>query len=430
MNLTRNYNHFLTLLKETRSSIAFYPAVITFAFCLLAIFTIGFEDKDFTKLIFEHFPSLFISDPDTARGILNTLTGGIISLTVFSFSMVMILLNQASSNYSPRLLPGLITDKRHQFVLGTYLGAIVYIIICNTSIVPGEGQYEIPGLTILLSIVLGIFCLGLFVYFIHNISQSIQITNILHRLFTQIKSIYADRPQHVAEKSIDSLNALYQWHDHSCDKSGYLISISEKSLSEYADEHQLIIRSRAYEGTFFMPGERLYQADRQLDEKAHLEIISYFHFSEKNQSLDTAYVGLKQITEVAVKAMSPGINDPGTAQLAINYIIQLLALRMKNPERRMYHNDSGRLLLVIEVYPFEKLLSNIMTSLRTYVAHDPLIVQQLLKGIDYLLKQDPPKEIYIKTLQKEKQLLVKHAEKAFELKDDYQTIEKNQLIHE
>lgn len=422
MNLTRNYNHFLNLLKEIKSSIAFYPAVITFSFCFLAILTIQIEDKDFTKLIFQNFPSLFISDPDTARGILNTLIGGIISLTVFSFSMVMILLNQASSNYSPRLLPGLITDKRHQFVLGTYLGSIVYIIICNTSIVPGEGQYEIPGLTILLSILLGIYCLGLFVYFIHNISQSIQITNILYRLFTQIKSTYEDRPQQVAEKSSDSLSDQYQWYDHSCDESGFLTSISEKSLSNYADQHQLIIRTRAYEGSFLMPGERLYQADRQLNKEQQREIVSHFHFSEKNQSLDTAYVGLKHITEVALKAMSPGINDPGTAQLAINYIIQLLALRMKNPERRMYHNDSGRLLLVVEVYPFKKILGNTMTSLRTYAAHDPLIVQQLMKGIDYLQNQNPPKAIYKEALQLEKELLVKHAKKALELKEDYQNI--------
>jgi len=422
MNPIRTYNKIAALLSEIKNSIAFYPGIITLSFAVLALVLISVENQSITKFIFEQFPSLFISDADTARGVLNTLTGGIISLTVFSFSMVMILLNQASSNYSPRLLPGLITDKRHQFVLGFYLGTVVYLIICSISIIPGEGPYEIPGLSILVAILFGISCLGLFVYFIHNISQSIQITNILYQLFSQIKSTYQDYPQEKALESVQTTDDQYKWFDRSTAESGFLTQIARKGLKTYALDNQLMIRCRAYEGVFLLPGERLYQVDQDISEKTHQEIVSYFKFSEKNQSLNVPFVALKHITEVALKAMSPGINDPGTAQLAIYYIIQLFAIRIKTPERQFYRSDAGRPLLIIEEYPFDKLLHQTMASLRNYVAHDTLIVKQLLKGIQYLNEQTAMDAVHYKSLKKQEEILLLHAEQSIQLELDFKTL--------
>ena len=86
------------------------------------------EQKDISAHIMEIAPALVIDDTDTAKTILSTLIGGLISLTVFSFSMVMVLLNQASSNFSPRVLPGIVSDQKHQIVLGLYIGTILYNI--------------------------------------------------------------------------------------------------------------------------------------------------------------------------------------------------------------------------------------------------------------------------------------------------------------
>src|SRR5690606_23665036 len=108
---------------------------------------------------------------------------GLISMMVFSFSMVMLLLSQASSNYSPRLLPGLISDKSHQIILGIYLGTILYCIFILFSIQPTGDKYQIPGFSVLLGIVFTVACIYAFIYFIHNISENIQISKILDRIF-------------------------------------------------------------------------------------------------------------------------------------------------------------------------------------------------------------------------------------------------------
>ena len=97
-------------------SIAFYPVLLCVIFLLLAGVTTRIENVAFILKIKSKLPHLFISDYETSRSILTTLVGGILSLTVFSFSMVMVVLNQASNNYSPRLLPSLIANKKHQIM--------------------------------------------------------------------------------------------------------------------------------------------------------------------------------------------------------------------------------------------------------------------------------------------------------------------------
>ena len=110
-------------------SIAFYPVLISFGFCLLAFVILELESLALAKKLKENIPYLFIEDYETARAILTTLIGGILSLTVFSFTMVMVVLSQASSNFSPRLLPSLVSNKRHQLILGVYIGTLLYCII-------------------------------------------------------------------------------------------------------------------------------------------------------------------------------------------------------------------------------------------------------------------------------------------------------------
>jgi uncharacterized membrane protein len=93
--------------------------------------------------------------------------------------MVMLLLNQASYSFTPRIIPGLLTDKKHQFVLGFYIGTIIYCIIIILNITPGEASQSSPKFGVLLAMLFGMICLFLFIYFIHLTSQKIQVDNII-----------------------------------------------------------------------------------------------------------------------------------------------------------------------------------------------------------------------------------------------------------
>lgn len=113
------YNH-LEYIVKLESNIAFYPSLISLVGLFFAFFMYYLESWGVSKYLVENAPLLVINNVDTARDLLTTFIGGLISIMVFSFSLVMILLNQASSNFSPRLLPGLISNRRHQVILGIY----------------------------------------------------------------------------------------------------------------------------------------------------------------------------------------------------------------------------------------------------------------------------------------------------------------------
>jgi uncharacterized membrane protein len=110
-------SYIIKYIVKLKSKIAFYPTLLSVLGLTFAFTMFYFESKGISKYLLEHAPVLVVNDTETARSLLTTFIGGLISIMVFSFSMVMILLNQASSNFSPRILPGLISNTRHQIVL-------------------------------------------------------------------------------------------------------------------------------------------------------------------------------------------------------------------------------------------------------------------------------------------------------------------------
>ena len=169
--------------EKITTSIAFYPILMAMGYFLFTGLMFYLEAHGLTAWMDERLPSfLLIKSWDVAQSILTVLVGALISLMVFSFSMVMVLLNNAASNFSPRILPSLISNKFHQFVLGTYLGTIVFCLLMVLNMTPNQDKFPLLGFSVLLGIVFGVICLLLFVFFIHSISESVQVGKILKSL--------------------------------------------------------------------------------------------------------------------------------------------------------------------------------------------------------------------------------------------------------
>jgi uncharacterized membrane protein len=161
---------------------ALYPTLIALGFLALCLLVMRIEYQPWLMSLKHHVDAGLVRNAENARLILGTLFGGIMTLMVFSFSMVMVVLNNASASLSPRVIPGLINDKGHQKTLGFYLGTILYSLLLITSIEQNSST-RAPSLGVLISLGLGIACVGLFVHFIHSISRSIQVEYILNNLY-------------------------------------------------------------------------------------------------------------------------------------------------------------------------------------------------------------------------------------------------------
>jgi len=418
----RLFDFFNTL----ESKIAFYPSLLAISGFLFALVMIYLEQLGVSRRVMEFFPKLMVEDGDTALTVLSACLGGLISLMVFSFSMVMLLLSQASNNYSPRLLPGLISDKRHQFILGIFMAAILYNIFTLFSIEPSENKYTLPGLSILLGIVFTILCLVAFIYFIHTISQSIQINNILDNIFKQaqsrLKTLISSE-----ERDHKSFPDTQNWYEYTAGRSGYFQNIATENILNICDKLGTKIYIRVPKGLFVLENAIFIKSEKQLDEKSLASIVSNISFARGELVEDNYILGFKQITEIAVKAMSPGINDPGTAINALDYLTELFALRMRKQDIGVIAND-GKSLLKIAVVSFEELIYHVMAALRTYCSHDPLMVEKLIWMLEYLQEIEPAEDYYGAVIIEKKKTLLEQAKNSFKSERDIAMLAKVAIV--
>lgn len=375
--------------REIINSIGFYPSVFSIGFLFFAIITMSVEYIEPIEKLKSFISVVLVDSAENARTILSTLAGSIISLTVFSFSMVMVVLNAAGASLSPRVIPGLITRKSHQMVLGFYLGSIIYSIIMLININKlEEGSTAIPTLGVLLALFFGLICLALFVFFIHSISKAIQVDNVLNGLFRQTKTELHNIKKQQEENEVNEFPDFDDWHSISSKTEGYYKGVQTEKLCDILSEHDIKIYISVNQGFFTVKGYPFLRCDKDISKNEELvdKILDCFIFYIEEYISDHYRYGLTQISEIAVKAMSPGINDPGTAVKSIDMLSILLIERLaiKDINYSMAKCDTSPLLYIHET-SFAELLHDNFTPLRNYAKADAYVMTNVLEAFKNIL---------------------------------------------
>ncbi len=371
----RLMNRIKNIFHRVRSKIAFYPSLISIIGVLFAFLLIYMEQRHISEYLMDIAPGLVIDNTETARTLLSTLIGGLISLMVFSFSMVMILLNQASSNFSPRVLPGIISNEKHQIVLGLYLAVILYNIFILVSIEPTKSNYQTPGFSVLIAIILTILCLAAFIYFIHNISQSIKVGTILNSIHLNTKN----KLQNIIDnQEFKAFPSQENWSLNTIDTTGYFQGILSSDLLETCKDNDLKIVLKFRKGQFVLKGFKGLMTNKPISEEVKGKILKSLIFSSEELTGENYIYGFRQISEIGIKAMSPGINDPGTALNSIDYLTELFSLLMQINELEYWMDDKKALRVYAERNTFSEVLFNVLATYRPYCLGDIIVSQKLL----------------------------------------------------
>ena len=408
-------------LKKLESKIAFYPTLYSLTGLVFAFFMYYAENKGISSYLADNVPLLVINNTQTAFNILTTFIAGLISIMVFSFSMVMVLLNQASSNFSPRVLPGLISNKRHQKILGIYNATLLFCIFTMVGIEPDGGENQLPGFSVLLAIVFMVICLGAFIYFIHSISQEIQVHNIMQRLFDEAKN-RLDQLINSEKDSNQKFPDTDNWTVYKSPETGFLQDIVLDPIIQFAKENNNQFEIITIKGQYVYKDKPLFKSKTKLNDESLEELFKYFHFSRDEIIEDNYVLGFKQITEIAVKAMSPGINDPGTTIIAIDYLAELFQIRMYKNDISILFEDSQPLVKINSV-TFKELLYFVLVPIRTYAKHDVIIVNKLINMFQHLaFNIDCDNKGYLSDINKEVKLLSIDANSAINNQEDLKYI--------
>ena len=362
--------------KNTITSIAFLPAVIAILFLVLSFLMVQFDFSSTGKSIKLNLHWLSLKDASTARSICSAIAGGIISLAVFSFSMVMILLNQAAANMSNRILGTLIGNRFQQFVLGFYIGTIVYALFLLSTIRDVDSGINIPAISTYLLIALTVVDIFLFIYFLHYITQSVKYETIIHKVYDNTKEVMLKNcflTQKEKGLPIPSDGIEIGMH-----KSGLFQGINQSGLLSFCEKEDIVVYFLHPVGSFLINGVPLLKIVSKKKQEYFKERLNGFIHIERGQDINANYYyGFTQLMEIAVKALSPGINDPGTAVISLQAIADLLAYRLHHfPETQL--KDGERIIRIfIKDKTFKELFDTYVMPIWDYGKKDRLVQQQM-----------------------------------------------------
>ncbi|PIQ21754.1 MAG: hypothetical protein COW65_07290, partial [Cytophagales bacterium CG18_big_fil_WC_8_21_14_2_50_42_9] len=372
--------------KQVINSISFYPFIIAFSLLALSWGVVYLDNIKVGKAIINKVSFLRIDNPNTARSLLSSLLTGLISLVTFTFSMVMIVLTQVMSSFSPRLLPNLVSKKGNQVVLGIIMGTICFttIVLSNVQTMP-TGQ-KVPVFSVVISMFLGFVSLFCFIYFIHKISNEIQIGNILNDIYRTTRDVLnreSDSNCYVENWAENETSVLVKAWD-----SGHFDTITEKVFIRKSKKMGLKLSILKNQGMYVLKGDSFLKINQPLT--AAIKNLLEENVLLRHQELirDNYFYGFKHLTEIAVKALSPGINDPGTAIQAIDYLMDLFSRLQTLRGQKIIRHKDGTPCIIYAPVPFEETFYLCLASIRPYSSEDVTVQSRLITLISKISEQD------------------------------------------
>lgn len=405
----------------------FIPIASIIAGILLAPVLLSIDER-FDREMVRDISFAFTGDADAARAIMTSIAGAVLGVAGTTFSITIAVLSMASSQFGPRLLRNFLTDTSNQFVLGIFLGTFSYSLLVLKSIHKFDIDFGVPQLAVTFAVFWAIICALLLVYFVQHMVHAIQASHVIQGASKEaIKNIhywYSDHCDIQHQHDIKDNNVM-QYLDWSATSiyapvSGYLHQIYIETLTALATDYGGVIKLHSNLGDFVTDQNimgHFYQrpADHlsllQKTKTSHLAVMPrapdglfWQRFaagieieSRLSHSDDIAY-SLGQMTEIAVRALSPGINDPKTAVNCVQSLTTCISIMMRLQPPSSYHfykpDHDGDLSDITVNHPPVALLALItktpvisdfidasLGEIRRYAIADLLVLKALCKSM-------------------------------------------------
>lgn len=370
-------NRLRALWLNLNASLWFVPALMVTGAILLA-FALILVDLRIEHDWLAEYPLLFGAGSDGARGVLTAIAGSMITVAGLIFSLTLSTLAQVSSQYTPRVLRNFMRDRANQLVLGFFVSIFVYCLIVLRTIRGGDEGSFIPSLAVLMGLVLALISIGVLIFFIHHIAYSIQASNIVRNAAEEtqaaIKRLFPEElgQQADAEEAHELLRNAGQltWQTALSRTNGYVQSVDEEELLALAGELHGVVRMEHGIGDFVAKGAALVSVASYRDEALQLDsklvdrLNATFGLGSQRTIEQDAGFGLRQIVDIALKALSPGINDTTTAIICIDYLGSLVAQLADRQFATPLRTDDERVRVVAVRTSFARFLTTAFDQIR------------------------------------------------------------------
>jgi uncharacterized membrane protein len=308
------------------------------------------------------------------------------------FSVTLVALTLASSQLGPRLINNFMYVRLNQVVLGSYISTYLYCLLVLNSVTDSNNEFFIPSISIFVAILAAIANIILLIIFIHQIAISIQadkvISDISDFLSGQVEKLFPEKmeDENEDEENVQSLTISgYKTHTAIVSpESGYLQYIDIDSLIEVVSRHDAVIELYHRPGNYLVKdGEMGILYSNDLWEKETFEkIFSQLVIGKTKTSRQDLEFSIRQMVEIAARALSPGVNDPYTAITCIDNLTSIMCYlaQAKFPSKYRF-DEEGNLRVIADTSDFEGILDVAFNQIRQFSGGSPAVIIRLMEAL-------------------------------------------------
>jgi uncharacterized membrane protein len=391
---------FLKYWDKLTSSFWFIPAVMAVLTMGLVYVTIRIDTNVTSEWIDDYFWTYSWST-ESANQILSTIAGSMITIAGVVFSITLVALSLASNQFGPRTLRNFMADTSNQVVMGTFISTFLFSIMVLRSIRDHDNFQFIPHISISTSVLLSLVSIGVLIYFIHHVAVSVQADHIIDRIGKGlIKGINSAYPQMVKEKSITGSRKKEEMEGNTPEKfeeealevssreDGYVQYIDNEMILEIASEKDLVIKLNKMPGDYIVEGETILyvwptvNVTEEIKEKLSKTVVA----GMQRTSLQDFKFDISQLVEIAVRSLSPGINDPFSAMRCIDRLgSALIKLSQKEIPSHFVSDKEDKLRLILIPIGFEENVASSFNQIRQNSRGNAAVTIRLLETIDKIV---------------------------------------------
>ncbi len=390
---------------SVNGSFWFIPTLMTVAAAILSFVFVTLDQSLTNEL---NYIFGYNRGPEGARSLLSTVAGSVITVAGVTFSITIAALSLASNQFGPRLLRNFMRDRGNQVVLGTFIATFLYCLLVLRTVNGSQENSFVPHIAVTFGVLLATASLGVLIYFVNHVATLIQAEDVVDtvskELHHTIDYLFPEKlghppPDEKREKAeAELLPADFEKYSRTvkAPDEGYLQALDTEKLMGLANQHDLICRVLHRPGEFIIKGMEILQVwpgEKVTDELSSQLDKAFITGSFRSTTQDVEFA-INQLVEVALRALSPSINDPFTA---INCIDRLGAGISHIGERSMpsayRYQDGKKLRIIVQPLTKAELVELAFDQLREAASFQARVVTRLLELICQLVKQTSDQEL-------------------------------------
>jgi uncharacterized membrane protein len=388
-------NRIAVFFEDLRENFWLLPLIMVIAAFGMSLGLV-YIDREADAEIIQEIHWFYTGGATGARDLLSTVATAMMTVAGVTFSITIVALSNASAQFGPRLLRNFMRDTGNQLTLGTFVSTFIYCLMVLRTVRSADEDYFVPYRSVTMAIVLSIAGIMVLIYFIHHVSSSINADNVISLIHKDIDNaidrLYPEQEdehqQMRDEKDEDEEETPGQKGEKGliirARKSGYVQGIDYDTLMEIANADDLIMEVVTRAGLFIDRDSEMIRIwpKKELNDSTQDDVESAVLIGPRRARAQDVEYEINQLVEIAVRALSPSLNDPFTAMAVVDQLgVALSKMAERNiPPSHRYDGD-GNLRLVLNTVTFRGIIKTSFNQIRQFGRESISVVIRLLETL-------------------------------------------------